>query len=270
MNERGCGFLADVEVDAWLERRLDPAREEAFEQHIMAGCGPCALLAEDARVFAEAGSVGLSRAEREDFETRREFLERKLAAKAAGDGSGQVSPRWRRRRLAWLGIASAAAVVFIALLVPGWRGGGLGVPLPDGTRFPLDAMPFTAPPAIRAEGADAGAWQLAGAAYGRQDWDDAAARFALLRQADPASVDAALYEGIAHLMAGHAQKAITALDEARARAAESGRFSGAATWYRALAALQQGDTARAREALDEAALSDGVFAVRARELRGRL
>jgi hypothetical protein len=265
----GCGFLEEAEFEAWFDGRLDAGRAADFERHLAAGCGSCALLAEDRRVFQESVPSTASRPLEEVFEARRPMLERRLAAEAAKAVAVPTSP-WRRLA-PWAGLAAAAALA-VAIVVPLRRSAvePLTIAFPAGVSVALEPLPFDAPPSVRAGSGDRAAWDAAGVAYSGRRWDEAARLFGALAAREDAVPDAALYQGIALLSGGHAGEARAALDRARERAAADALPTGAIDWFRALAALAEKDAAGAKAALDQAIEAGGPYAGRARALRARI
>lgn len=269
----GCGFLKPGEIEALLERRLPEARRTDFARHLLEGCAPCTLLDADMELFRQAHEDGPAARERREFEAvRRPTLAQLRQAAASTIVSPSIASRLRPSRVWGVGLAAAALLCAVLLLLP-WLappGGPPRIPLPDGRRLTVEAMPFSAPPVLRGEATAEDLWRRAGAAYEAGRFRLAARHLRALEVRQPASSDASLYLGISLLMDGEAEAARPVLARAREKASALGLPRAAVAWYEALASLASGDHSAAERSLAAATEEGGRFGRRAAALLAAL
>ena len=254
----GCGYLTGDEIDALLDDRLDADRRRALGDHVDAGCGRCALLLADARVFAEA-ERGLTAGEGEAFDRQAEFVRARLRREA------RVAPP--RSFGIWTVLAASLLLVAFGIWYfrgPGDDRGPLIVSFAGADTIAVEPMPFSAPPLLRGEPAARETWKRAEQAYADRKWS----RVARMLDGDD-SVDALLYRGVALLMMDESRRGLEALDAAWETTGAQELPRGAIAWYRALALIDRGDEEQARAMLEVAAES-GPFVVEARAYSAEL
>jgi len=280
LEQPGCGFLSRGELEASIEGRLSATRREAFESHQLSGCSPCALLAADVAVFRGVETGGVLETERREFEASKAIVKAHLrqALDAQTSKKRKLAPGFRFSWNSALGLA-AAAMLAVVLIVPIVMDGGAGqLGLPNGGTYTVTPMDYTAPQ-VRDGDSLTRQWQQAGAAYEKGAYKKAGglfgALYAEIEQRDienkPARLhEAALYRGIALVMTGDYEQAVTVLQGARGLAEELGFRGGIDNWYLGLAAVGQQDLTLATEALQNVETIGGAYAQDARQLLDRL
>lgn len=244
--EPPCAFLSDDEMQAFIERRLAPERQQRFERH-MNDCEACAELRNDTVVFENLVSAGLQvPAERHAFQESDPGLRRRL-----GIGRG------RKRGWTWMYwlVPAVGALALVAVVL------SLG---PDPRMFgPVESMPLVAPPSVRG--------LTLAEIYDRLEpvWlaDDMAAAVEILKPgvaANPQQEDLIFYLGVAQLRSGDAAAAITTLRRVDALQAEIP--SEHTRWYLAAALDATGDATQACEMLAAVVQIDGRRAATAAQL----
>jgi tetratricopeptide (TPR) repeat protein len=267
----GCGFFKNEDLEAAIAGTLPAARRADLDRHVAGGCAECALLAADLAVFAGVVSGGALEGERQEADRQAEMLRVRLQREVERKRAA-VPVRRTGRGLRW-GLLAAALVV-LALFVWQMRGPaapqGLRIALPSGEAFIASVKTFDLPPALRGERDLEQVWRQARDAYDRGRYAKAEPLLGRIASEDPAAFDARLYRGICLLALGRLPEARSAFAEARSLARAQDLSTTSLAWYEALAALQAGDVAAARVALEEAASGSGEEADQARELLTRL
>ncbi|MFN7965402.1 MAG: tetratricopeptide repeat protein [Acidobacteriota bacterium] len=256
MNSAGCGYLNELELELWLDGRLPPERLQQIEQHARQ-CGACALLMADVGTLRGAAD-GVSEEEQRQFSARRPMLEARLKR--------SVRPV-RRAAWWWTGVASAAAMVSLFLLLPHQQPRGV-VMLGD-RAVEIDPLPYRAAPLLRGA-RDANAWESAATAYREGDYSTAGKQFEAISEREPDSVDAALYSGIAFFFDGRTAQAKRLLETASERAVKQEQPLDPIAYYQGVVALALGDNVEARRQLTIAAEGAAPWNERAQALLSQL
>lgn len=257
--------LTDAEMQALLDGKSPEEAVDGLAARIEAGDTEAMLLAADLRGYVGALTRAPSHTERREFEQTREMnlarLKRELRARPKSGRAGKL--------LRFGGSIAVAATIVLALWLPR-AGDPATIALADGSAYEMTTLPFSAPPSLRGAADDAEAWDAAGAAYEKGKYERAATLFSEIAAADEDSVDARLYAGIAALASGSAASARELLADADRLAVERDLPRGAVAHYLALAALDEGDEAAARQALEVSIEAGGRYAELSRELLERL
>jgi len=276
MENAGCGFLTQGEIEASLGNELSVSRRSAFNAHQVEGCSPCALLAADLQVWTDVERRGVLENERREFAADAAILKAHLRQELSKlDEQRTVAPSFK---FSWNSLAglAAAAMLAMVLIVPGLieKGPSNVLPTPDGSGYAFPVMEYSQP--VVRNGA-AKAWREAGAAYTAAEYVKAERLLAAFEAdekfADREDLlhDSALLRGNALLMLGRYEEAVNALEIARERADRLGFLGGIDNFYLGLAAMSAGDIELATSALERAVEIGGIeTADRARQLLDRL
>jgi tetratricopeptide (TPR) repeat protein len=268
-SDAGCGFLKDREIDAYLDGRLASRRRDAFDRHSHGGCLRCCLLAADLRSFGGLLVDGPLPAEQRAFDATRAIVAARLRQEVEASTADR---RARRFGVSWkplVGIAAAAMLMAVVFVPREGSEPGL-LQLPGGAEYRPEAMPFSAPPAMRGGVTLGDLWNRAGVAYQAGDFEQAATELSAIRSLDPASHDAALYQGVALTMGGRHDEALEPLQTAIEIGEAAGLSLASERYFLGVAALGAGDESLARLALGASAAAGGSWGERSAELLERL
>ena len=240
----GCGFLSDVEIDAFLAGGLQGDRLEAFDAHRDAGCRPCMLFGADLHTFRDVLDRGVLESERKHFDRVAVRDRVEFAKTLAAATTTRRFPTWI------LGVAAIFVVVaFLGVQFLGPAGGPI-VTLPDGTDYAYAAP--AAPSLVR----DGGDFARGRAAYVKGDHATAAAAFESVESDDPRHADALFFAGVSRLLEGKSVAAAGLLERSLALSEEQGLPTDETRYYLALVRIEAGqaeDAADLLEAIDPAA-----------------
>ena len=237
----GCGFLSEIEIDAYFSGKLDSERSTAFSAHRAEGCGPCSLFGADMQVYRDLLDNGVLDSERKTFaalaDGQRAELKRALQQSAQAPRR-TVFPTWLLSAAAMIVIAGFISFQFLAPsdIHP-------TVTLPGGESFTFEAP--AAPPLVR----DGGDFARGRSAFADGDYTKAAAAFETVSNADPMYADAQFFAGVSHLLDHNDSSAVDRLSVARELALADGLAGDEAAYYLSLARIEVGDHGQARNLL---------------------